>query len=162
MKAVRLGAVAALATVAGIVLTGTANAVAAGKWDSQVIGTAQIDANDPTVAYVTARYVCSGGVPHLWVSVKHSANRGADALLKEEGSSEYAVAYSQSQPTDEVVCDGTWHTQTFTVDETEVVPWSPDPVGHGTLRAGQAYIQFCLVNQADQSLHYSMRFGAIK
>jgi hypothetical protein len=144
-------------------LAGTANAVPVGKWDSQVIGTAQIDANDPTVAYVTARYVCSGGVPHLWVSVKQTADRGADPLLKEEGSSEYAAAYSQSHPTDQVVCDGTWRTQTFKVDQTEIAPWDPSaPQGHGTLREGQAYIQFCLLDVSTDTFAYSMRFGAIR
>jgi hypothetical protein len=162
MKFARLAAVAALTAGFVIAVAGTAGAVPAGKWDSQLVGNVKIDPSDPTVAYVTARYTCSGGIPHLWVSVKQAESRGPDRLLKEEGSSGYAVAYSQSHPTAEVTCDGKWRTQTFTVDQTEIVPWSPVPVGHGTLEAGQAYVQFCLVDESNGTLAFSMSYGAIK
>ena len=161
MKPGRLAALAALSACLAIAVGGTASAVPEGKWDSQVLGNVEIDPNDPTVAYVTARYVCSGGTPHLWVSVKQAESRGPDAALKEEGSSGYAVAWSQSHPTSEVVCDGKWRTQTFEVDQTEIVPWSPDPVGFGTLTKGQAYIQFCLIDESTGTLAFSMRFGPI-
>jgi hypothetical protein len=163
MKLGRLAVLAALAACLAVAVGGTASAVPEGKWDAQVLGNVQIDPNDPTVAYVTARYVCSGESPHLWVSVKQAESRGPDNLLKEEGSSGYAVAWSQSHPSDQVVCDGTWHTDTFTVDQTEVVPWSPVPVGFGTLVKGQAYVQFCLIdNENEANFGISQRFAAIR
>ena len=53
--------IAALATAAVTLNAGLASAAPAGKLDSQVIGNVRIDQNDPTVAYVTARYICEGG-----------------------------------------------------------------------------------------------------
>jgi hypothetical protein len=166
MKVARIAVLAALTSVLAIAVVGTANAVSAGRWDSQVLGNVLIDPEDPTVAYVTARYTCpTGGVPHLWVSVKQAESRGPDPLLKEEGSSGYAAAWSQSHPTAQVVCDGTWHVDTFTVDQTETPPWSPNqPIGFGQLTAGQAYAQFCLLDASSEEgpIAFSMRFAGIR
>ena len=165
MKVGKFAALAATTALLAISMVGTANAVSADKWDSQVIGDVRIDENDATVAYVTARYTCpSGATPHLWVSVKQAEGRGADPLLKEEGSSGYAAAWSQSHPSSQVVCDGKWHVDTFTVDQTEVVPWSPEPIGFGTLTAGQTYAQFCLLegSSEDGPIGFSRRFAAIR
>jgi hypothetical protein len=68
--------------VALIASAGVATAAApTGKTDAQVIGNVRIDPTDPTVAYVTARYVCQGGTTeqtHLWVPVKQTASRLPD------------------------------------------------------------------------------------
>jgi hypothetical protein len=153
----RLLSVLALLAVAVIATAGLATAAAPpGKTDAQVLGPAQIDANDPTIAYVTARYICQGGMTeetHLWVSVKQTASRLPDNRLKEEESSGISAAWSQSHPTASVVCDGQWHTQTFTVSHAEY--------GFGELQAGQAYVQFCLFG-GDGTFVFSMRFAEVK
>lgn len=153
---VRILAVLALFAVAVIATAAVATAAAPpGKTDAQVLGHVRIDPNDPTVAYVTAQYICQGGMTeetHLWVSVKQTASRLPDNLLKEEESSAISAAWSQSHPTSSVVCDGQWHTQTFTVSHAEY--------GFGELQAGQAYVQFCLFG-GDGTFVFSMRFAAI-
>jgi hypothetical protein len=153
----RILAVLALLAVAVIATGGVATAAAPpGKTDAQVLGSVRIDPNDPTVAYVTAQYVCQGGMTeqtHLWVSVKQTEARLPDNRLKEEESSSISAAWSQSHPTDSVVCDGQWHTQTFTVDQAEQ--------GFGELQPGQGYVQFCLFG-GDGTFVFSMRFAAVK
>ena len=76
---------AALMLIA-IATAGAAWASPQGKTDAQVLGNIRIDPADPTVAYVTARYICNGGMTeqtHLWVSVKQTADRLPDRRLKE-------------------------------------------------------------------------------
>lgn len=85
--------------------------------------------------------------------VEQTASRRPDSRLKAEGSSEIAAAWSQSHPTDAVVCDGASHTQTFAVDQ--------DEQGSGELEPGQAYVQFCLFG-GDGAFVFSMRFAAIQ
>jgi hypothetical protein len=146
---------AALALVA-IGGTGVATAAPSGKSDAQVLGNVRIDPSDPTVAYVTARYVCNGGMTentHLWVSVKQTAERLPDPRLKEEESSAISAAWSQNHPTSQVTCDGLWHVDTFTVSHEEY--------GFGQLQPGQAYVQFCLFG-GDGSFVFSMRFAEIQ
>jgi len=146
---------AVLATVAlGVI--GVAMAAPSGKTDAQVLGNVRIDANDATVAYVTARYVCNGGSTdesHLWVSVKQAPSRGPDARLKEDesGFDGFAAAWSSSHR-NPVTCDGKWHVGTFTVDQVEF--------GVGSFERGQAYVQFCLFG-GDGAFVSSMRFSAI-
>ena len=151
-------AVLAAAAVAVIVVATAGIAVAApsGKTDAQVLGNVRIDASDPTVAYVTARYICNGGTTnesHLWVSVKQNVDARANPLLKEEesGFGGYATAWSSSHR-NPVTCDGQWHVGSFTVDQEEY--------GWGELRGGQAYVQFCLFG-GDGTFVSSMRFAAI-
>jgi hypothetical protein len=134
---------------------GTASAAPPGKTDAQVLGNVRIDRHDPTVAYVTARYVCQGGMTqetHLWVSVKQTADRGPDPRLKAEESSAISAAWSQNHPTADVTCDGQWHVGTFTVSHEEY--------GFGELQQGQAYVQFCLFG-GDGTFVFSMRFAEI-
>jgi hypothetical protein len=156
MKGTILAALALLA-FALVSTAGLATAAAPpGKSDAQVLGHVQIDANDPTVAYVTARYICQGGMTaetHLWVSVKQTASRLPDNRLKAAESSGISAAWSQSHPTGAVVCDGQWHTQTFTVSHAEY--------GFGELMAGQGYVQFCLFG-GDGTFVFSMRFAEVK
>jgi hypothetical protein len=152
----RILAVLAVLAVAVIATAGVATAAPAGKSDAQVLGHVRIDPNDPTIAYVTARYICQGGMTeqtHLWVSVKQTAERSPDNRLKGEGSSEVSAAWSQSHPTGAVVCDGAWHTQTFTVSHAEY--------GFGALEQGQGYVQFCLFG-GDGTFVSSSRFAEIK
>ncbi len=91
----------------------------------------------PGTATVTASYVCPEGF-HLWVSAKQSSTGRYDGRLEEEGSSAVAGAWLQSHPSD-FTCDGTRHTQTFTIDTEEQ--------GFGSLRRGLAWVQFCLIGE---------------
>ena len=144
--------VAALAIGGGI-----ASATPSGKLDSQVIGNVSIDSSDPTVGYVTARYICEGGPgAHVWVSVKQAASRLPEHWLTEEGSGAAAAAWSSSHR-NAVVCDGTWQVGTFTVDRVEF--------GQGQLEPGQGWVQFCVIpaDAPDESvITWSMRFAAVK
>ena len=76
---------AAVFALLGIGTVGVATAAPSKKTDTQVIGSVRIDPNDPTVAYVTARYICEGGPgAHVWVSVKQAASRLPEDWLREE------------------------------------------------------------------------------
>ena len=147
----------AAATAVGASL---ATAAPTGKLDAQVIGNVRIDPSNPTVAYVTARYICAGGPgAHVWVSVKQAASRRPEAWLREEGSGAASAAWSHSHR-NPVTCDGQWHVGTFTVDQNE---W-----GWGTLEQGQAWVQFCVIPAGGGSgpdaeqITWSMRFAEIK
>jgi hypothetical protein len=142
----------AILVVAAIGTAGVASATPAGKTDAQVIGNVRIDSSDPTIGYVTARYICNGGLTentHLWVSVKQTADRSPDNALKGETSSEISAAWSQSHPTAQVACDGQWHAQTFTISQADY--------GFGNLRPGQGYVQFCLFG-GDSAYAASLKF----
>jgi hypothetical protein len=155
----RLLALAALATAVGVVAAPAA-ADPVGKLDSQVVGNVRIDPNDPTKAYVTARYICEGGDgAHTWASVKQAASALPEQWLTEEGSGARAMAegaWSHSHR-NAVTCDGSWHVDTFTVDQLE---W-----GGGELEPGQAWVQFCVIPPgADPEaggITWSMRFATI-
>jgi hypothetical protein len=157
----RLTGLAALAVAATGITAGLALAAPAGKLNSQVIGNVRIDPDDATVATVDARYICEGGEgAHVWVSVKQAASRRPEQWLTEEGSGGQAMAegaWSHSHR-NTVTCDGTWRVGTFTVDQIE---W-----GGGTLRQGQAWVQFCVIPPgADPEaggITWSMRFAAVK
>lgn len=128
----------AMLVITAVGTAGIASATPTGKTDAEVIGTVRIDPSDATVGYVTARYICNGGLTentHLWVSVKQTADRSPDNALKGETSSAISAAWSQSHPTAQVTCDGQWHTQTFTISQADY--------GFGTLQQGQGYVQFC-------------------
>jgi len=158
MKRLLLG-IAALA-IAALGIASLATAAPSGKLDSQVIGNVRIDPNDPTVAYVTARYICEGGEgAHVWVSVKQAESGLPEQWLTEEGSGGASAAWSHSHR-NTATCDGRWHVGTFTVDHIE---W-----GWGTLQQGQAWVQFCVIPPDSGSgpdaelITWSMRFAAIK
>ena len=156
----RILSTAALMTVAVGMGAAAATAAPAGKLDAQVIGNVRIDANDPTVAYVTARYICEGGAgAHVWVSVKQAESRRPEQWLTQEGSGANSAAWSHSHR-NAVTCDGQWHVSTFTVDQKE---W-----GWGTLQQGQAWVQFCVIppgggeGPGAEQITWSMRFAEIK
>jgi hypothetical protein len=146
-------AVLAVLAVALIATAGVATAAPAGKSDAQVLGDVRIDPSDPTVAYVTARYICQNGMTeqtHLWVSVKQTAERSPDNRLKEEGSSEVSAAWSQSHPRRvlwSAMANGT--------------PRQPCGVRLRHARAGQGSVQFCLFG-GDGTFASSNRFAEIK
>jgi hypothetical protein len=99
------------------------------------------------VAWVTARYNCPAPTSeaHLWVSVKQVADGRPDRKLKEEGSSAIASAWLQRHPgPDEFTCDGTFHTDTFSID-------TVTEYGFGALVPGQVYVQFCFTGPGEGS-----------
>lgn len=152
-------AVAALLSAGVVLSAGLAMAAPAGKLDSQVLGNVRIDANDPTVGYVTARYICEGGDgAHVWVSAKQAASGLPEQWLTEEGSGGLSAAWSHSHA-NTVTCDGKWHVDTFTINQEE---W-----GWGELEQGQAWVQFCVIPPGEDpenggAITWSMRFAAIK
>jgi hypothetical protein len=138
--------------IAAIGTAAVASATPARTTDAQVVGNVRIDSSDPTIGYVTARYICNGGSTpntHLWVSVKQTADRSPDNGLKGETSSGISAAWSQSHPTAQITCDGQWHVQTFTISQADY--------GFGTLQPGQGYVQFCLFG-GDNVYTASLRF----
>ncbi len=153
----KFGLLVALVTAAFTLTAGVAMTAPAGKLDSQVIGKVRIDADDPTVAYVRARYICEGGDgAHVWVSVKQAASRLPEQALTEEGSSAVSAAWSQSHA-NTVTCDGKWQVGTFVVNHKEY--------GWGKLQQGQAWVQFCVIPPGGAEtgvITWSMRFAAIK
>ncbi|HWC12307.1 MAG TPA: hypothetical protein VG455_13930 [Acidimicrobiales bacterium] len=113
-------------------------ATAAETAGARVVSRVQINANDPSVATVTVRYICQPGPEEqwLWVSAKQSATGTFDRRLQLEGSSQYAAAWLESHPLGQFTCDGTYHTDTFEINTEEQ--------GFGTLRRGVVWLQFCL------------------
>ena len=132
----------------------TAAMAAPATLDAQVIGNVSVDEDDPTKAYVTARYRCEGETG-LWVSVKQGEGGRVDQRLREEGSSQFADAMSHSHR-HQITCDGTWQRGTFTVDQLE---W-----GFGELVSGQAWVQFCLTQGTDHDgiVVSSNRWSAVR
>jgi hypothetical protein len=113
------------------------------KADAAVVGPVRIDPADPSVAWVTGRYVCQPGEEDswLWVSAKQAEGGGVDQALREEGSTADSAAWIQAHPLGQFTCDGAWHTQPFRIST------DFDPVnggGFGALAHGQAWVQFCL------------------
>jgi hypothetical protein len=146
----------AMLVITAVGTAGIASATPEGKTDAEVIGNVRIDPSDATVGYVTARYICNGGLTentHLWVSVKQTADRSPDNALKGETSSAISAAWSQSHPTAQVTCDGQWQTQTFTISQADY--------GFGTLQQGQGYVQFCFFG-GDGVYTASQRFIEVK
>jgi hypothetical protein len=125
------------ALIAFATLGAASPAVAASSSDTfsaQLVGV--VRQLSPTTAEVQARYTCTGA-PHLWVSVKQTADRTADPILAQEGSTAYATGgWSQSHDTSALICDGKNHVTEFLVDHAEA--------GFGTLAKGDAWVQFCL------------------
>lgn len=128
-----------LLALAGFAVLGTAGpalaAPPARSTSAQLVGI--VHQTGATTATVTARYTCTGGADqtHLWISVKQTADRTADPILANEGSSQVSAAWSQTHA-GVLDCDGMNHVATFTVDQTEQ--------GFGELASGSAWVQFCL------------------
>jgi hypothetical protein len=145
------------ALVAALAVLGLATGASAtpAKTDAQVLGHVTIDPDDPTIGYVTVRYICSPDFTHVWVSAKQAESRRPERWLTEEGSGGLAAAWSHSHR-NPATCDGQWHVGTFTIDQVE---W-----GQGELEQGQAWVQFCLTSEAgpEGAVVWSMRFAEIK
>jgi hypothetical protein len=111
---------------------------------ARVIGTVKIDRNDPSVAYVLAKYSCTIADPvnapgHLWVSVKQNDDATVDPDVAGEGSGFGGIATRwEDSHRDAIQCDGKSHTQRFAVDQIE------DKSSYQTLIKGKAWVQFCL------------------
>jgi hypothetical protein len=93
-------------------------------------------------AQVLAVYRCWGGNQgtHLWVSLKQGGeinDHTARELSQMEGTSELARAWYDTNPVDpskvRINCNGVWHVHRYVVKREK-----------GTLRAGRAFMQFCL------------------
>jgi hypothetical protein len=74
--------------------------------------------------------------------LKQNSTHTQDPALEQEGSSEAAATWLQAHPVD-FVCDGTWHTQLFTIDTLEQ--------GFGSAGKGVGWVQFCLIDFSDPS-----------
>src|SRR3954447_26602627 len=110
-------------------------------------------AKDKSSAKLKVRYSCKSG-DTLWISLKQSKNGKKDPDLKKEGSSKAAAAWWQSHR-NKITCDGKKHTKKFTVDKVE-------DGSKGTLRKGQAWLQFC-VTKNEQTLTVSVaRWVSVK
>ncbi len=130
-------------------LSGVAPAAASPRAEpvAQVIGKVKI--NKDGTGTVKARYICSGDGWHLWVSAKQSEDGSLDPNISREGSGFGRVAstWLQSHPID-FTCDGKWHTQKFEINKDEFVPEFGGTIGYGELVPGVAWVQFCLINEA--------------
>ena len=137
-----LAAAAALTVIGSFVIPARAEA-AVPTFGAKLLGPVLVDKNDPSVAYVRAKYVCDDAPAwHLWVSLKQNADGTHDPALEEEGSSGAAATWLQSHPVD-FVCDGGWHNAQFTIDREEQ--------GFGEAQVGEGWVQFCLIDFDDES-----------
>jgi hypothetical protein len=109
---------------------------------------ATVDSHDREVVRVRGEYRCwpSGYGMHLWVSVKQG---GPDPTA--EGSSSTVKAWYDTNVSMDVnvKCDGMWHTRTVRLER-----WPTDFTGRplGFLKNGKAWLQFCMVDNANESL----------
>jgi hypothetical protein len=110
---------------------------------------------NPDTATLLAKYRCWGGNEgtHLWVSLKQGG--GIDDLMglsqeelgQVEGTSAIAASWYESHPTN-VVCNGKWQIQEFTVARVMGIPdYHPDP--WEPLTDGPAFLQFCLFDSTN-------------
>jgi hypothetical protein len=135
-------AAAALVATAPFAAIGPA-AAKVPAFEAKLLGPVQIDSANPSVGHVRAQYVCDSAPDwHLWVSLKQNADATHDPALEAEGSSQVAAAWIQSHPVD-FVCDGKRHVQSFTIDTLEQ--------GFGAGQSGTGWVQFCLIDFADES-----------
>jgi hypothetical protein len=117
-----------------------------------------------TYATLLAKYRCYGGNDgtHLWVSLKQGGGitGSPNDLAAMEGTSMLARSWYDSHP-ENVVCNGKWQVQKFTIFREMGFPDSPHPQPWEPLRAGDAFLQFCLFdNTADPSgMDLSHGFG---
>ena len=127
---------------------GTASAAPPPPFQARILGPVHIDHQNPSVAYVQARYICDVAPSwHLWVSIKQNAGGTQDQVLDKEHSSTVATTWLQAHPTN-ITCDGAWHVQRFTLDTLEQ--------GFGEALKGVGWFQFCLIDFADESFQRSV------
>jgi hypothetical protein len=131
--------VAALAVAASAAIAAPAGAHTPQPTTAKVVGPVKIDKNDPTIAYLKAKYRCTG-TGSLWISVKQTAARTQDPALAGEGSSAISAAWSMSHR-NAVTCDGKAHFGHFVVDQVETSQFGIPP---SPLMKGWGWVQFCL------------------
>jgi hypothetical protein len=157
-------AIAAAMTVA-VVGGGTASAQAAqvAYADPQVAWVHNVKSTDDSATLV-AKYRCWGGNEgtHLWVSLKQGGGISgpADELAQQEGTSAVAASWYDSHP-ENVVCNGKWQIQQFTVYREQGIP-GYHPEAWKPLVAGPAFLQFCLFDstaEAGPDADLSQGFG---
>lgn len=144
MRRVTAGVVAGLTLAAGTAIVAPA-ASQAGDTSYQPPKIAWVHSayTHGRTATVQSKYRCFGGNEntHLWVSLKQGRKISAMTiaeLLQSEGTSKIARAwYDTNAPKGRqdsaLNCDGTWKIQTYTLGREK-----------GHLRAGKAFLQFCL------------------
>jgi hypothetical protein len=98
-------------------------------------------------ATLLAKYRCWGGTEgtHLWVSLKQGSEitgKSIDELTELQGTSALAASWYDSHPTN-VVCNGTWQIQEFSVARVMGIP-GYHPTAWAPLTDGPAFLQFCL------------------
>lgn len=160
MRLQRVIAGAAITTTALIMSVGPAAAQPQPRPTSAtVVGTVKIDPQDPSVAWVLARYSCTIQDPenhpgHLWVSVKQNESRTVDPAISEEGSGWGGTAFAwEDSHRNDITCDGMTHTQRFSVDQVE------DKDTYATLAKGEAWVQFCLFDDTTPQGNGETDFG---
>ena len=136
--------VAALATAAAPAAAATAAAAPKAAKTATAIG--KVHRTSKSTAELKIRYSCKSGTT-LWISLKQSKSGKKDARLKKEGSSKVAHTWLQSHR-NTVKCDGKKHTKKFTVDKVE-------PGSKGRLKAGSAWLQFCVTAGKDLTVSKS-------
>jgi hypothetical protein len=88
-------------------------------------------------ATLKVRYRCAPGAQNLWVSAKQTKSGLSASRLMKEGSSRSSAAWWDSHR-NRLVCNGSFHTGTFTLDHVEKGT-------KGQLRpGGTAWVQFCI------------------
>jgi hypothetical protein len=141
MKTQRFLVTAAVAAVASVAAAGTATAAPKAAPSAHTVGNVKL--NKDGTGEVKAHYLCPSGPDwHLWVSVKQTANGSRDDGITQEGAGfgHVAARWLQNHPVT-FKCDGKWHTQKFQVDTREA--------GYGRLIKGDAWVQFCLIDEPD-------------
>jgi hypothetical protein len=130
-------AAAALVLVGSLVATATASPKA--EPSAKTVG--KVKRHKDGTATVKAHYICPSGPNwHLWVSAKQTADGSRDDRITREGAGfgRIAATWLQSHPVT-FKCDGKWHTQKFGIDTEEQ--------GYGELVKGDAWVQFCLIDE---------------
>ena len=152
MKARLVLAVAAMFLVASL----TTGATAAPKADpsAKIVGKVKRQKNG--TAKVKAHYICPRGQNwHLWVSAKQTADGSRDPAITQEGGGfgHVPATWLQSHPVT-FKCDGKWHTQKFRIDTEEQ--------GYGKLVKGQAWVQFCLIDEPAELFLIDQRWAKVR
>jgi hypothetical protein len=138
-------------TALGLSLTGLSSASASYDRAPEIKNLVAYTAVDPSnrqVAYAAGTYRCWGPSDsmHLWVSVKQG---GPDPTA--EGSSSTVDAWYDTNISQDVrvKCDGQWHTRVVKLGQ-HPTDFGGRPLG--LLKNGRAWLQFCMVSMADESL----------
>jgi hypothetical protein len=105
----------------------------------------------PDIAFVTGSYRCFGGQPiHLWVSVKQG---GPDPTA--EHSSHTVTSWYDTNPPGApppVTCNGAWQSVSVPVRR---------HLDKARLKAGPAWVQFCLVDEHNGLLASNSRWATV-